>query len=135
MADAPELILRRALAQLLDDWGLAVYTPTGALPERGVKTRPPMPTTLDEFTLLTSPPTTADGGRGNVLYRVQFFTYRHGDAEQWGSDLFARLDQTEYLPGVLGISWAWETSRLHFDPDTQGRAAVACNYAFRGRRP
>lgn len=135
MPDAPELILRRALAQLLDDWGLADYQATGALPARGVKTRPPMPTGLDEFTYLSSQPTTADGGRGNALYRVQFFTYRFGDAESWGSELFARLDQREYLPNVLGISWTWETSRLHFDPDTHGRAAVACNYAFRGRRP
>lgn len=144
MADAPEKILRRTLAQLLDDWDLATYAPTGALPENGVKVTRPMPTTVNGFTMLTSPPPTADGGRADVLYRVQFYTRRAntGDkldspdlVEAWASALFARLDQKEYLPQVLGISWAWEYSRLYFDPDTQGRAAVACNYAFRGRRP
>lgn len=134
MPDAPELILRRALAQLLDEWDLATYAPAGQLPERGVKIKQPMPTTVKEFTLLSSPPTTADG-RADVIYRVQFFTYRLGDVEQWATDLWSRLDQHEYLPQVLGIAWAWEASRLYFDPDTQGRSAVACNYAFRGRRP
>lgn len=138
MADAPELTLRRTLAQLLDDWELAVYAPAGQIPEKGVEFKGVMPTTVDDVTVLTSPPTTADGGPANVLYRVQFYTRRAGSplvVEKWATDLFARLDQKEYLPQVLGISWAWEYSRLYFDPDTQGRAAVACNYAFRGRRP
>lgn len=138
MADAPELILRRSLATLLGAWGLAVYAPAGQIPEKGIDLKGVMPTTVDEFTMLTSPPTTPDGGRADVLYRVQFFTRRAGSlltVEEWAADLHARLDQKEYVPQVLGISWAWETSRLYFDPDTQGRAAVACNYAFRGRRP
>lgn len=138
MPDAPELTLRRTLAGLLQSWNLAVYQPTGALPENGVKLDRPMPTLVNAFTMLTSPPTVADGGRGDVLYRVQFYTRRPGaqiPVENWAADLHARLDQKEYLPQILGISWAWETSRLYFDPDTQGRSAVACTYAFRGRRP
>lgn len=144
MADAPEKILRRTLATLLHDWDLAHYAPTGDLAENGVKLDKPMPTLVNGFTLLTSPPTTADGGRADVLYRVQFYTRRPNTENQldspslvetWAADLHARLDQKEYLPQVLGISWAWETSRLYFDPDSQGRAAVACTYAFRGRRP
>lgn len=136
MADAPELILRRTLAGLLHTWGLAVYAPTGQIPENGVKLDRPLPTTVNAVTLLTSPPTTSDG-RADVLYRVQFYTRRTGGLipiENWAAELRDRLDQTEYTPNVLGISWAWETSRLYFDPDTQGRAAVACTYAFRGRR-
>lgn len=138
MADAPELVLRRALATLLNSWDLAVYAPSGQLPEKGIDLKGVMPTTVDEFTMLTSPPTTADGGRANALYRVQFFTRRTGSpltAENWANELRERLDQKEYLPQVLGISWTWETSRQYFDPDTQGRAAVAVTYAFRGRRP
>lgn len=139
MADAPELILRRSLATLLDTWGLAEYAgPNAPLIENGVKTNLPMPTTVNGFTLLTSPPTTADGGRAGQLYRVQFYTRRPGQrnvVEQWAADLRERLDQTEYIPDVLGISWAWEYSRVYFDPDTQARSAVAVNYAFRGRRP
>jgi hypothetical protein len=133
--DAPELILRRTLAELLNGWSLAVYQPGGQIPDRGVKVTQPVPTTVKEFTFLTSPPTTSDGGRADVLYRVQFFTCRLGDVEAWASELFSRLDHREYTPSILGISLAWETSRLYFDADTQGRAAVACNYAFRGRRP
>lgn len=138
MADAPELMLRRTLAGLLHGWDLAVYAPAGPIPENGIKLDRPMPTTVNGFTMLTSPPTSADGGPADVLYRVQFYTRRTGGqipVENWAADLHARLDQKEYLPQVLGIAWAWETSRLYFDPDTQGRSAVACNYAFRGRRP
>lgn len=93
-----------------------------------------MPTTIAEFTYLTSPPTATDG-RADALYRVQFYTRRLGEVESWASALQARLDHTEYTPNILGISWAQETSRLYFDADTQGREAVACNYSFRGRRP
>jgi len=138
VADAPELILRRSLATLLHSWSLAVYAPTGALPENGIKLDKPMPTTVNGFTLLTSPPTSSDGGPADVIYRVQFYTRRTGGlivVEKWAADLRALLDQKEYLPQVLGISWAWEYSRQYFDADTQGRSAVACNYAFRGRRP
>lgn len=138
MPDAPELLLRKALATLLHGWGLAVYAPTGQIPENGIKLDRPMPTTVNAFTMLTSPPTTPDG-RADVIYRVQFYTRRAGTGlnpvEAWAADLHARLDQVEYLPNVLGISFAWETSRLYFDPDTQQRSAVAVNYAFRGRRP
>lgn len=131
---APELLLRRELAQLLHDWGLAIWAPSGQLPERGVKVQRPMPTTRSEFTFLTSQPTTSDG-RAGALYRVQFLTVRTGEVESWAAALHARLDQAEYTPNTHGISWAWESSRLYFDTDTQGRESVACNYSFRGRRP
>jgi hypothetical protein len=136
VADAPELVLRRSLATLLNTWTLAVYAPTGALPARGVKLDGVMPTTVDDFTMLSSPPTTFEG-RANALYRVQFYTRRKGTpltVEQWANDLNGHLDHKEYRPAVLGISWAAETSRLYFDPDSQGRSAVAVNYTFRGRR-
>lgn len=37
MSDAPEIVLNRALAQLLRDHGLAVYQPTGTIPDRGIR--------------------------------------------------------------------------------------------------
>lgn len=135
MADAPELVLRRALAAILHTNSLAVYAPTGALPAKGVKLDGVMPT-IDEFTLLSSPPTTFEG-RANALYRVQFYTRRLGSpllVEKWADDLHKLLDGKEYLPNILGISWAQELNRLYFDADTQGRVAVAATYTFRGRR-
>jgi len=136
VADAPELTLRRALAGLLHANGLAVYAPTGALPALGVKLDGEFPT-IDEFTTIASPPTTADGFSDNVVYRVQFYTRRKGSpnvAEKWASDLEKLLNRKEYTPNILGISWAWEMSRTYFDKDTQGRVAVAATYGFRGRR-
>ena len=138
MPDAPELVLRRSLAALLDTHGLAVYAPTGQIPELGVKTDGVLPTTVDECTVLSSPPTTDDGGPANIQYRVQFFTRRKGGlipVEKWADDVQAVLHHHEYTPPILGISWATETSRAYFDPDSQGRSAVAVTYAFRGRRP
>ena len=138
MADAPELVLREALAALLHTWGLGTYTgPTAPLVEGGVKVDGDRPTTVDKFVMLTSPPTVRDGGRVNRIHRVQF--YRREKAarstlEQWADGLALHLDHKEYLPNVLGISWAWETTRMFFDPDTQKRSAVAVTYAFRGRR-
>lgn len=136
MADAPELTLRRALAALLHANALAVYAPTGTLPARGVKLDGEFPT-IDEFTSLASPPTTADGFRDDVIYRVQFYTRRKGSpivVERWASDLERLLNRKEYTPNILGISWAWEMNRTYFDKDTQGRVAVAATYGFRGRR-
>lgn len=136
MADAPELILRRALAVCLDEWGLATYEPTGAVPELGVKLDGEFPTSVEAFTLLSSPATTFSG-RADALYRVQFYTRRPGSllvVEQWATHLANQLNMTEYRPNVNGIAWAEEASRLYFDPDTQGRSAVACTYAFTGRR-
>ncbi|WP_350351879.1 hypothetical protein ABS642_00760 [Microbacterium sp. A8/3-1] len=137
MADAPEIILNRALAQLLDDADLAVYDPTGAIGERGTRTDGVMPTTVTEFTLIT-PLTPIADGRADIIYRSQIFTRRLGSpqtARAWGAALRALLDQKEYTPNVLGISWAWEFSALDFDRDTQGRVATAATYHFRGRRP
>lgn len=137
MSDAPELILRRTLAAMLHTAGLAVYQQTGTLPEKGVRLDGIMPTSVNEFTLLTSLPTVRSG-RTDALYRVQFYTRRVGATtvtENWANDLADRLDHKEYFPNVLGISWTEEVSRLPFDPDTQGRAAVAATYTFRGRRP
>lgn len=135
MVDASELILRRALAQLLHTNSLAVYAPTGALPPLGVKLDGEFPT-IDEFTSISSPPTTADGFSDNVVYRAQFFTRRKGSpivVEKWANDLKALLNRKEYTPNVLSISWAWEMSRTYFEKDTQGRVAVAVTYGFRGR--
>jgi len=136
MADAPEIILNRALAQLLHDADLAAYKKTGTIPERGIRLDGVMPTTVDEFTLLT-PLRPVPDGRADMTYRTQIFTRRLGSplvARTWAADLRALLDQQEYTPTVLGISWSWEFSAMDFDPDAQGRAAVACTYHFRGRR-
>ncbi|MBC6496108.1 hypothetical protein [Microbacterium sp. 4-7] len=137
MADAPEIILNRALAQLLQDHNLAVYKPSGAIVERGIRLDGIMPTTVNEFTLLTPLRPIADG-RADMTYRAQIFTRRLGSplaVRSWAADLRALLDQQEYTPAVLGISWAWEFSATDFDPDSQGRSATAATYHFRGRRP
>ena len=136
MADAPEIILNRAIAQLLHDHALAVYAPTGAIPAKGIRLDGVMPT-IDEFTLLT-PLRPVPDGRADMVFRTQVYTRRKGSplvTRQWAADLRGALDQTEYTPNVLGISWAWEFSAVDFDPDTQGRSAVAATYYFRGRRP
>lgn len=136
MPDAPEIILNRALAQLLHTASLAVYTPTGPIPDRGIRLDGVMPT-IPQFTLLT-PLRPIPDGRADMLYRTQVYTRRIGSpnvTRQWAADLRALLDQQEHTPLVLGISWAWEESALDFDPDSQGRSAVACTYYFRGRRP
>lgn len=137
MADAPEIVLNRALAQLLHDAELAVYKPTGAIAERGIRLDGVMPTTVAEFTLLT-PLRPIPEGRADMLWRTQVYTRRIGAvtvARTWGANLRSVLDQKEYLPNVLGIGWAWEFSAVDFDPDSQGRSAVAATYYFRGRRP
>lgn len=137
VADAPEIVLNRALAQLLHEWGLAIYAPTGQIPELGIRLDGIMPTTVDEFTLLTPLRPTPEG-RADLIYRTQFYTRRVGSfstARQWGADLRARLDQQTYIPNVLGISWAWEFSGLDIEPDSSKRVATAATYYFRGRRP
>jgi hypothetical protein len=136
VADSPEIILNRALAQLLHDNSLAVYAKTGTIPEKGIRLDGIMPTTVDEFTLFT-PLRPIPDGRADMLYRAQIYTRRKGSpltVRNWAADLRAVLDQKPRTPGVLGISWAWEFSALDFDPDTQGRSATACTYYFRGRR-
>lgn len=135
MADAPEVVLNRTLAQLLHDHELAVYNPT-SVPERGIRLDGVMPTGLKEFTLLT-PLRPIPDGRADMIYRTQIYTARLGSPNtirNWHAGLRAVLDQKEYTPAVLGISWAWEFSALDFDRDTQGRVAVAATYHFRGRR-
>lgn len=137
MADAPEVILNRALALLLHERGLAVYKPEGAIPERGIRLDGVMPTTVDEFTLLT-PLRPVPDGRADMTYRSQIYTRRKGSvlvARNWAADLRAVLDQKEYTPAVLGISWAWEFSGDDYEPDAQGRSAAVATYYFRGRRP
>lgn len=136
MADAPEIVLNRALAQLLHDNDLAVYAKTGAIPEKGIRTDGVMPTTLTEFTVIT-PLRPIPDGRADILYRSQIYTSRVGSPltiRNWAAALRAVLDQKAYTPNVLGISWAWEFSGLDFDRDTQGRVATASTYHFRGRR-
>lgn len=137
MDDAPEVVLNRALAQILHDAELAIYVPDGPIVERGIRLDGVMPTTVNEFTLLTPLPPVADG-RADVVYRSQIFTRRIGSpntARSWAASLRAVLDQKAYTPRVLGISWAWEFSALDFDRDTQGRVDTAATYYFRGRRP
>ncbi|MDR6867683.1 hypothetical protein J2Y69_002287 [Microbacterium resistens] len=137
MADAPEIVLNRALAQLLHDADLAVYTPSDVIVERGIRLDGVMPTKVSEFTLLT-PLRPVPDGQADIIYRTQIYTTRKGSPlmiRSWAADLRAVLDQTEYTPNVLGISWAWEFSGIDFDRDTQGRVATACTYHFRGRRP
>lgn len=137
MSNAPEIVLNRALALLLDEHELAVYQPEGAIPERGIRIDGIMPTTVDEFTLLT-PLRPIPEGRAGMTYRTQIFTRRKGSilvARAWAANLRAVLDQTEYTPAVLGISWAWEFSGDDFEPDSQGRSAAVATYYFRGRRP
>lgn len=136
MTDSPALILNDALARIMHEHGLAEYTPDAAVPERGIRIDGIMPTSIDEFTLIT-PLTQLPEGRSDVVYRAQIFTRRFGsslDVLGWAAELRAVLDQKPYLPQVLGISWAWEFNSITFDPDTQGRSAVACTYMFRGRR-
>lgn len=137
MADAPEIILNRAIAQLLKSASLAEYDPAATLGERGTRIDGVMPTTVDEFTLLT-PLRPISDGRADIIYRTQIYTRRKGSpltVRSWAADLRGLLDQREYSPAVLGISWAWEFSALEFDRDTQGRVATAATYHFRGRRP
>jgi hypothetical protein len=137
VADAPEIVLNRAIAVLLQSEGLAVYAPTGPIPNKGIRLDGVMPTTVNEFTLLT-PLRPVPDGRSDMEYRTQIYTRRVGSllvARQWASDLRELLDQQEYPLNVLGISWAYEFSATDFEPDSQGRSAVACTYYFRGRRP
>lgn len=137
MADAPEMILNRAIAQLLHDAGLAVYTPTGPIVERGIRLDGTMPTTVKEFTLLTPLRPIAEG-RADVVYRTQVFTRRKGTVatvRAWSADLRSLLDQRAYTPQVLGISWAAEFSATDFPPNSEGYADTAATYTFRGRRP
>ncbi|WP_437582730.1 hypothetical protein ACSAGD_10720 [Paramicrobacterium sp. CJ85] len=133
----PEKQLRVALAHILNDHGLGVYSTNGIYSptDPGVFTDGKHPTLLDDFTSLSSSPSVREG-RANKLFRVQFYTRRKGDTEdveQWAHDLAQVLDHKEYFPNILGISWAEEFSRLYFDEDTQDRVAVSVNYSFRGR--
>jgi hypothetical protein len=138
MADSPEKLLNRALAQLLHDNGLAVrVSGSDSIPERGIRIDGIVPTDVNECTVLTAFRPIADG-RANLIYRTQFFTRRQGSTlvvRDWAADLRALLDHAEHTPNILGISYAWEFSGVDFDPDTQGRSAIAATYHFRGRRP
>lgn len=137
MADSPEKILNRALAQLLHDRGLAVYKPVGTIPEKGIRTDGVVPTTVAECTVLTPMRPTPEG-RAGMIYRTQIYTRRTGSiltVRDWAADLRNVLDAKEYTPNVLGISWSWEFSGTDFEPDSNGRAATAVTYYFRGRRP
>lgn len=139
MTDAPEIVLNRAIAELLHEHELALNEtkPDGTIPERGIRLDGVMPTGLKEFTLLT-PLRPIPDGRANMTYRSQIYTARLGSPNTirtWAADLRELLDQQEYRPNILGISWSWEFSALDFDRDTQGRVATAATYYFRGRRP
>lgn len=136
MADSPAFILNDALARLISDAGLASYEPDSVITERGTRIDGVMPTSVDEFTLIT-PLAPLPDGRSDMTYRAQIFTRRRGsvlDVLGWAADLRRLLDQKAYVPRVLGISWAWEFNSTEFEPDTQGRSSVAATYMFRGRR-
>jgi len=139
VADAPELVLREQLALLLHEWDLAKYTGRSApLVEQNATIDGSWPTTIQEFTAIASPATApVPGSRATVLYRAQFHTRRAGSliaVENWANDLRVHLDQKEYLPNILGIGLAWETSRAYFPAETARHSAVSVTYAFRGRR-
>ncbi|MCW2165403.1 hypothetical protein B0I12_002558 [Microbacterium hydrothermale] len=136
MADAPEMILNRAIATFLDAHGLAVYRPTGAIVEKGIRLDGVMPTTVKEFTLLT-PLRPVPDGRANMTYRTQVFTRRKGSVatvRDWSAELRTLLDQKPRTPNVLGISWAEEGSATDFAPNSEGYADTVATYVFRGRR-
>lgn len=139
MSDAPEVVLNRAIAQLLHEHALAVNEtkPDGTIPERGLRLDGVMPTGVSEFTLLT-PLRPIPDGRADMIYRSQIFTQRKGSPNtirSWMAALRGVLDQKEYTPNVLGISWSFEFSAVDFDRDTQSRVSAAATYHFRGRRP
>jgi len=133
--DAPEMVLNRALAQLLHDHDLAVYDLADVV-ERGIRLDGRMPTTVKQFTLLT-PLRPISEGRADVTYRTQVFTRRKGTiatVRTWSAGLRAVLDQKAYTPQVLGISWATEFSATDFGPNSDGYSDTVATYAFRGRR-
>lgn len=139
MADSPELEMKRAIAQWLNDESFGVYKTVGsyAPSQRGIFTNgPTLPTTLDECIVLTSRKPIADG-RADLVFPVQFFIRVNGNSIAAGNaagDLWRRLDQRSNIPPNRNVSWAWEFSRLEFEPDTNGRSAVASTFYFRARR-
>lgn len=138
-APSPELILKRALAQYLHDHGAGVYRPDGSgyLPgERAIRTDGVLPATNDNCIALRSFHPAAEG-RANMIWRVQALTRVKGSLIQAGNAaavVSALIDQRENVPPGLHISFAWSFSRLEIDPDSNGRAAVAETFYFRGRR-
>lgn len=142
MADpiSPELVLKRALAQYLADADAGVYRPVAGdnyLPtERGIYTSGPMLPTLDNCIVLTSFQPIAQG-RADMIWRVQALTRVKGNNVAAGNAaalVSSLIDQKENVPPGLHIAWAWSFSRLDITPDSNGRAAVAETFYFRGRR-
>lgn len=141
MADpeSPELLFKRALAQYLEDQGVGVYNDDGASYAsgvRGIYTNGPTLPTADNCIVLTSLKPISDG-RANRIYRIQVFTRVKGNnisANNVAHLVWAALDHAENVPPGMDVSWVEEFSRLDFEPDSNGRSAVAQTFHFRGRR-
>lgn len=138
--DSPELLLKRALAQYFEDNGAGVYRPAvgdNYLPtERGIFTSGPILPTLDNCIVLTSFQPIAEG-RADMIWRIQALTRVKGSIVAAGNAaalVSSLIDQKENVPPGLHISWAWSFSRLDITADSNGRAAVAETFYFRGRR-
>jgi hypothetical protein len=137
---APEVILRRTLAQYIHDQGVAVYKPSAPYvkDERGIYVTGDMPTVAgtDNALVLRSLQTIADG-RANMLYRVQIEYRVKGNgiaAENLGAGLDLILDQQEGVPPGLHIARCELTSFLPLSADSAGRTGGFRTYTFMGRR-
>lgn len=139
---SPLLLLRRSLAQLLEDNGHGVYNADGAVYAAGVRgiytNGPTLPTITgsDNCIVLTSFPSVSEG-RANLIHRIQIYGRVKGNsiaAENLEQAIFADLDHAEGTPPGHHISWTWRFSTLMFEADASGRSAFVSTYYLRGRR-
>lgn len=138
--DSQELLIKRALAQYLEDRGAGVYRSDGTsytASERGVYTNgPTLPTTGDNCIVLASRKPIADG-RANLIFPIDVYGRVKGNnlaAGNLAGLIFTLLDQKSNVPPGMHISWCYEFSRLDISADSNGRCAFASTYYFRGRR-
>ncbi|TFC59408.1 MULTISPECIES: hypothetical protein [unclassified Cryobacterium] len=137
---APEVTLRRTLAQYIHDQDMGVYKPSApyVAGERGIYTTGDMPVAAgsDNALVLRSLQSIADG-RANMLYRVQIEYRIKGNgiaAENLGAGLDLILDQQEGVPPGLHISRCELFSFLPISADASGRTGGFKTYHFTGRR-
>jgi hypothetical protein len=137
---APEVTLRRTLAQYIHDQGMGVYKPAAPYvdTERGIYVTGNMPTVpgADNALVLRSLQSIADG-RANKLYRVQIESRVKGnaiDAENLAGGLELILDQQEGVPPGLHISRCFLFSKLPISADSSGRPGTFQTFHFMGRR-
>ncbi|WP_213816182.1 hypothetical protein [Glaciihabitans sp. dw_435] len=143
MADpiAPEVTLRRGLAQYLADHDVAVYRPVGAYTagERGIYTLGAgMPTVAgsDNALVLRSLQTVATD-RADMLYRVQIESRIKGspiDAENLAAFIASVMDQKQDVPPGLHIAWCSLFSQLAISADSSGRCGTFQTFHLMGRR-